>query len=68
MRASMALMAVLSRPTSVSGTMSVRRWLKSPAAMSIAVVSTWRRLRKASVTSHLVSRAVAMRMSSATNA
>ena len=60
-RPSIVLIAVLSRPTSVVvGSMSVMRWLKSPAAIAIAVDSTWPRLRKVSVTSHRVSSAPLM--------
>ncbi len=52
---SIALMAVFRRPTSVVvGSMSVMRRLKSPAAINMAVDSTWPRLRKVRVTSHRV--------------
>jgi hypothetical protein len=67
MRSSIAFIAVFSRPTSVPGEMSPMRWLKSPAAIDIAVSSTCPRLRKARVTSQRVARAPAMIVSSARN-
>ena len=59
-------MALFSRPTSVVGSRSVRRWLKSPAAIAMAVDSTRPSRRNVSVTKPRVSRAAMMMVTSAT--
>ena len=59
-RSSMVLIAILSRPTSVRGSMSVARCEKSPSAIAVATSSTCVSRRKASVMSHLVPSAPTM--------
>ena len=50
----MVLIAILSRPTSVRGSMSVMRCEKSPSAIAVATSSTCVSRRNASVISHRV--------------